>query len=154
MRKLQDSAFPNHKVLDRSGSREELVQRMSALCERADGWADVAVICRSLAISAPESIGEVSQVDNFQVGYVYLALMKVGREKRYKIGKADIVGRRTKQVGVNLPEELELVHVISTDDAYGIEGYWHKRFAGKRRGGEWFELSAAEVRVFKRRKFM
>lgn len=87
-------------------------------------------------------------------GYVYLALMKVGREKRYKIGKADIVGRRTKQVGVNLPEDLELVHAISTDDAYGIEGYWHRRFAEQRRGGEWFDLSAADVKAFKRRKFM
>jgi hypothetical protein len=80
--------------------------------------------------------------------------MKIGREKRFKIGKADIVGRRTKQVGVNLPEELTLIHAISTDDAYGIEAYWHRRFAEKRRGGEWFALTADDVRAFKRRKSM
>jgi hypothetical protein len=80
--------------------------------------------------------------------------MKVGKEKRYKIGKADLVGRRTKQVAVNLPEDLELVHAISTDDAYGIEAYWHRRFDEKRRGGEWFVLTAADVKAFKRRKFM
>jgi hypothetical protein len=66
---------------------------------------------------------------------LYLALMKVGRERRYKIGKANLVDQRTRQVAVNLPEELELIHAISTDDAYGIEGYWHRRFAEKRRGG-------------------
>ncbi len=60
--------------------------------------------------------------------------------------------QRARQVGVNLPEDLELVHAISTDDAYGIEAYWHKRFADKRRGGEWFELTGDDVRAFKRRK--
>jgi hypothetical protein len=92
--------------------------------------------------------------DGVETGYVYLALMKVGREKRYKIGKADIVGARTRQIAVSLPEELELIHAISTDDAYGIEGYWHRRFAEKRRGGEWFALTSDDVRAFKRRRFM
>ena len=66
--------------------------------------------------------------------------------------RANLVEQRARQVGVNLPEDLELVHAISTDDAYGIEAYWHKRFADKRRGGEWFELTGDDVRAFKRRK--
>jgi hypothetical protein len=73
--------------------------------------------------------------DEIEIGYVYLALMRIGRERRYKIGKADIVGRRTRQIAVELPEELELLHAISTDDAYGIEAYWHKRFASLNRPG-------------------
>jgi hypothetical protein len=95
-----------------------------------------------------------NDADEFVTGYVYLALMKVGREKRFKIGKANLVEQRARQVGVNLPEDLELIHAISTDDAYGIEAYWHKRFADNRRGGEWFELTGDDVRVFKRRRFM
>lgn len=50
-------------------------------------------------------------------------------------------------------EELELIFVIGTDDAYAIEAYWHKRFAEKRRRGEWFELTGDDLRVFQRRKF-
>jgi hypothetical protein len=152
LRKRQDDAFPNHKVLERSGSRQQWIERLLAFCERTDGWSDVAAICRTIAI-APESRESESRGD-FDAGYVYLALMKVGRERRYKIGKADIVERRARQIAVQLPEDLELMHAISTDDAYGIEDYWHKRFAEKRRGGEWFELTATDVKAFRRRKFM
>jgi Meiotically up-regulated gene 113 len=153
LRKRQDEVFPNHKVIERIGTRRELLEQLQAFCERAGGWADVVTICHGLSGSMPDEPTGGDTVD-LEVGYVYLALMKVGREKRFKIGKADIVGRRTQQVGVNLPEDLELVHTISTDDAYGIEAYWHKRFADKRRGGEWFDLTPAEVKAFKRRKFM
>lgn len=56
---------------------------------------------------------------------MYLGLLKLGREKRYKIGKAVLVERRRDQIALQLPEDLELVHAITTDDANGIEAYWH-----------------------------
>jgi hypothetical protein len=152
MHKRQHPAFPNEKVYDRFGSKQELVQRVAAYCATNAGNDDVAAMCAPyVALAATVSEADA---DEFETGYVYLALMKVGREKRYKIGKANLVEQRARQVGVNLPEDLELVHAISTDDAYGIEAYWHKRFAEKRRGGEWFELTGDDVRVFKRRRFM
>jgi hypothetical protein len=151
MHERTDPEFPNHGVFARLGSKQQLVRKVLAYCEANPGNDDVAKICAPLIRAEPTGI--VTE-DVFEVGYVYLALMKVGREKRYKIGKANLVDQRTRQVAVNLPEDLELIHAISTDDAYGIEGYWHKRFAEKRRGGEWFELTAEDVRVFKRRKFM
>src|SRR5207302_10865710 len=130
LRKRQNDAFPNHKVLERLGSRPQLAALLSSFCERTGDWPDVVAICQSIAASSPSSTSR-SEEGDFENGYVYLALMKVGREKRYKIGKADIVGRRTRQIAVHLPEDLDLVHAISTDDAYGI------RSEERRVGKEW-----------------
>jgi hypothetical protein len=83
-----------------------------------------------------------------------MGLLTLGREKRYKIGKAVLVERRTDQISLQLPEDLQLVHAIRTDDAYGIEDYWHRRFAAKNTKGEWYSLSRQDIEAFKRRKFM
>ena len=77
-------------------------------------------------------------------------LFKSGRH--YKIGRSNSVGRRAYEVATQLPERMEVVHSFETDDPIGIEAYWHQRFADKRKNGEWFALSAEDVRAFKRRK--
>ena len=154
MHKRHDPSFPNDKVFERFGSKQELLRNVVAYCAANPGNEDVAAMCAPF-VTATEPVAEIEgDPDEFETGYVYLALMKVGRERRYKIGKANLVEQRARQISPHLPEDLELIHVISTDDAYGIEGYWHKRFSPKRRGGEWFELTADDVRTFKRRKFM
>jgi Meiotically up-regulated gene 113 len=91
---------------------------------------------------------------NIKEGYVYMGLLKLGSEKRYKIGKSVFVERRNAEISLQLPENLQLIHAIRTDDAYGIEDYWHKRFAAKNTKGEWFVLSLGDIRAFKKRKFM
>ena len=74
--------------------------------------------------------------------------------KHYKIGKTNHAGRRERELAIQLPEKASTVHTIKTDDPEGIEAYWHRRFEAKRKNGEWFELSAADVAAFRRRRFM
>ena len=79
-------------------------------------------------------------------------LIKSGRF--YKIGKTNAAGRREYELDLQLPEAVSTIHVIRTDDPGGIEAYWHQRFELKRKKGEWFDLTAADVVTFKRRRYM
>jgi hypothetical protein len=82
MRKRQDDGFPNHKVFERSGSRPQLIARLLSYCERTPGSSDVAAISQSMAATMPEAV-ESGEPTREQDGWVYLALMRMGREKRF-----------------------------------------------------------------------
>jgi hypothetical protein len=84
------------------------------------------------------------------IGYVYL--LKHGSRREYKIGRTNNPVRREGEVVIQLPEKLAPIHYIKTDDPAGVEAYWHNRFGGKRKEGEWFALTAEDVRAFKRWK--
>lgn len=153
LRKRTDPALPNEKVLtNRYGSRAGVVRRLMEFCGERPEYADVASICRAVDLDEqPEAAQPAgSLVTDEADGFVYL--MKSGRY--YKVGKTNSVGRRASELAIQLPERLAVVHTIRTDDPGGIESYWHRRFESKRLNGEWFDLDAADIRAFKRRKFM
>lgn len=153
MRARQDADFRGHALARRPGGRAGLVRMALDVCEaNPQEYADVLAILEPLAAApsvnpAPSRPVEPASV----VGYVYL--VKSG--KRYKIGMSTDVQRRLLQLNTGMPQAGELVHVISTDDPAGIEAYWHRRFAAKRvrPDAEWFDLTADDVRAFRRRKF-
>jgi hypothetical protein len=153
-----DTTFPgSHTFLRRLGSIEYRAAKVLEYCKSRTGYDDIIALCEPLAaeqLPQPADPPAADPASTVKPGYVYMGLLKLGREKRYKIGKAVLTDRRTSQISLQLPEELELVHSISTDDAYGIEAYWHRRFADKNTNGEWFTLSATDVQAFKRRKTM
>ena len=144
-----DREFPSVGVFRRLGKKAELASKVVEYCEERNGYEDILAICQSL-VQPRELVTQQETKDEFEIGFVYL--MKSG--KYYKIGHTNAVGRREYELAIKLPEEIVTVHAIKTDDPVGIEAYWHNRFAKKRLKGEWFDLNSADIKAFKRRKFM
>jgi hypothetical protein len=142
--------FPSWNTFDRLGSKAKLVEQLSEYCQQFSEFEKVTHWCRTYLESTSSHGSDQSSGNDDVFGYVYL--FKSGRY--YKIGKSNSAGRREYELGIQLPERIETVHVIRTDDPPGIEEYWHKRFSAKRRNGEWFVLTQNDIRAFKRRKFM
>jgi hypothetical protein len=149
MKASTDKTFPSPKTFDRFGGKRGVAARLQAFAvERS--LDDVAALCAPVLEGGDEDDSAAVTLEAAPVGVVYL--VKSGRF--YKVGRSNAVGRRQYELAIQLPEKATLVHSIATDDPPGIEGYWHRRFADRRRNGEWFELTTADVSAFRRRKFM
>ena len=144
-KRKSDPSFPAKSTYRRWGSREAMLEKIVEFCETDARYATVAKLLEQRI-----SVGVDNQLTSKQVnGFVYL--LRSG--KNYKLGRTNAVGRRLRELAIQLPQKPDTVHVIQTDDAKGIERYWHNRFAEKRQGGEWFALTAADVSAFKARTF-
>ena len=144
-----DAEFPSHNTFRRLGSKAARAARLRTFAlER--GCADVADLCPPgvEAVAPPER--EEDLAPDADLGFVYL--LRSGRF--YKVGRTNALGRRERELAIQLPEKAKLVHSIKTDDPAGIEAYWHRRFQERRKNGEWFELTPRDVSAFRRRKFM
>ena len=149
MKSRRDADFSNHGTFARLGTKQKLAARIIAYCETRTGHDDIIAMCMPYAASR-ESPPDQDSNESEVVGFVYL--LRSGRH--YKIGRTNAVGRRERELAIQLPEKVQTVHVIRTDDPGGIEAYWHSRFEASRRNGEWFDLTPTEVKAFKRRRFM
>ncbi len=139
-----DPSFPVHStVANHFPTKASLIQSLLGLADRHQQWA----VLRDM-IPAAETVVARSDAP-IKDGFVYL--LRSGAF--FKIGRSDNIERRIKEITIALPETVELIHAIRTDDPPGIEAYWHNRFAAKRANGEWFDLDAADVKAFTRRTF-
>jgi hypothetical protein len=147
IRKKTDEDFPSHSSFSQLGSKQVRVQKIIEYCQTRHGFDDVILLCSSVANPADKKYDVITSYSQ-KIGYVYL--IKHGTRNEYKIGKTYNPIRREGEIRIELPEKVNPIHYIKTDDPSGIESYWHSRFANKRKEGEWFSLSAEDVRAFKR----
>jgi Meiotically up-regulated gene 113 len=136
-----DSSFASH-----IGNRADQVRALMTWAIEHPEYRDVYDLVAPLAPGATD-ISVPPTLQPSAPGRVYL----VRSGTRYKIGKSDSPDRRYRQVQLLVPDPVQEVHVLETDDPAGIELYWHRRFADKRRAGEWFDLDESDVAAFKRR---
>lgn len=141
----EDPTFPNKTCFRRWGDRHVLLAKVNEYCQGHDEFTQVVQM-----LTEGGSADRDQRFDSFRIkGFVYL--LRSGNY--YKIGRSNAVGRRLRELAIQLPQKPNTVHIIETDDPEGIEEYWHKRFADRRHGGEWFALNSEDVRAFKKRRF-
>ncbi|MCG8526517.1 MAG: GIY-YIG nuclease family protein [Opitutales bacterium] len=148
LKKKEDSSFPSHNVFNQLGGKAQRASVILEYCSTNDGYDDIIPYCETIA-SNTEPV-ENDSSPKTKIGYVYL--IKHGNRNEYKIGMTYNPLRREGEIRLELPEKIEPIHTIATDDPHGIEQYWHKRFKEKRKEGEWFELSSDDVKAFKKWK--
>lgn len=85
-----------------------------------------------------------------KTGFVYLKYSPSLR--LYKIGKANDAHKRGAGISLLLPEDLVPKHEIRTDCPYILEKYWENRFRAKKKQGEWYDLTSADINSFKKRR--
>ena len=149
VKRQKDKTFPNSGAFSKLGSKHERAKRILEYCTSRQGYDDVIALSSAVIATQPHR-DEPSASNDQAAGYVYL--IKHGSRREYKIGFTNNPLRREGEIRIELPEQIEPIHVIKTDDPAGIEAYWHRRFKEKRLNSEWFKLGADDVRVFKRWK--
>ncbi len=128
----------------------EIPGKLVRYCSTRPDLLHLVEVCER-AIIPPNSASDTSAgtlTASAVIGYVYLIKFR----SDFKIGASSDPERRYGEIATQMPALMSHVHTIKTDDPFGVEAYWHRRFEAKRLRGEWFSLSLAEVRAFKRWK--
>ncbi len=157
LNKKNNEKIPTPKTLVRKlGVKTDAIRKLRDYCSSKEEYVDVSAILAQ-EDTRSDFRGEVTESKTRPgklrpSGHVYM--VKSGR--LYKIGQTANRWQRMNQLDKQTSEGIdEVIHTIAAfDDAPGIERYWHQRFEEKRVKGEWFELSAEDIKAFKKRKWM
>ncbi len=114
-----ESDFPSHSVFNRLGLKRQLVSKVAEYCRERENLEDVLAICAAVAEEDKVQPDE-DRATTEEIGFVYLLKAR----NFYKIGRSNALGRRERELAIQLPEKANTVHVIRTDDPFGIEAYW------------------------------
>jgi hypothetical protein len=143
MMKHKDPSLPARTTFEGLGNKNQVLTKILAYCSSKPEFADVVELLGDIEIASDVA----DSTDDIKYGFVYLVR---GHPGEYKIGRTNLIDRRLSELGATASIEQELMWEIKTDDPSGIEAYWHRRFQDKRMKGEWFKLSPADVKTFKR----
>jgi len=151
MEKRNDPSFPSYEAFKRLGTANQRISRIREYATSHEEYSDILTLLPEAKHTAYDEYSDEPETEKTD-GFVYM--VREQHSKYYKIGKTFDVPRRHREIALELPGDMKKIHSIRTDDPTGIESYWHKRFENKRVKGEWFALTAEDIRAFKRRKFM
>ena len=129
-KRIADRSFPYRDAFPKLGGKTKRAVRILEYCQTHGGYEDIVPLCQTVASSHIAELDEITS-ETTSVGYVYLC--KHGSRREYKIGRTNNPLRREGEISIELPERVESIHVIETDDPAGVESYWHNRFAAMRR---------------------
>jgi len=147
IKRKTDKSFPSHSGFSQLGTKQDRIQKIINYCHGKEEFNDIILHC-SKVIKTAKYKDDSTHEKLEKVGYVYL--LRHGSRQEYKIGRTNNPIRREGEIRLELPEKIQPIHYIETDDPSGIENYWHSRFASKRKEGEWFSLTTNDVKAFKR----
>lgn len=132
----------NQTYVRHFGAKPGRLRHLKQWAATTPGWSDVAALLADVP-DEPEP-----EEPAHATGAVYL--LKHGQH--HKIGCSKQPAHRITELRVMLPPQSHVVHIIKTDDPFGVETYWHRRYAEKRVQGEWFKLTPQDVAAFRRWK--
>ncbi len=81
-----------------------------------------------------------------QLGYVYLVFNP--RTGLHKIGSARKPNVRLAQLNREMRSECVMLHTIATNHSLRLERVAQERFLHAHQGGEWFDLTGADIEAF------
>jgi hypothetical protein len=145
LKRRSDKSFPTHTVFEiRLGNRQALLNTLIDFI-RDNPEYELALEHFLPLVNSTTDPGQSGIDSESPRGHVYL----IQTGKWYKIGCTWDILRRHGELRINLPE-AKPIHTIETDDPFGVEKYWHRRFDALRVQNEFFNLTSKEIRAFKR----